>query len=54
MNIDNGKSIENVNEQDSISFMYIFGTTHELAKKVNFGRMSVFIIRIFPVIVRFR
>ena len=33
--------------------MYIFGTTHELAKKVNFGRMSVFIIRIFPIIVRF-
>jgi hypothetical protein len=32
------------------SFIYIFGTTHELAKKVNFGRMSVFIIRIFPII----
>jgi hypothetical protein len=35
-------------KQDSISFMYIFG-----AKKINFGRMSVFKIRIFPIIVRF-
>jgi hypothetical protein len=32
--------------------MYVFGITHELAKKVNFGRMSVFMIRIFPIIVR--
>jgi hypothetical protein len=45
-----GKKLANL---DSISFIYIFGTTHELAKKVNFGRMSVFIIRIVPIIVRF-
>jgi hypothetical protein len=30
----------NLKKQDSISVMYVFGITHELAKKVNFGRMS--------------
>ena len=38
----------------SISFLYLSGTTHALATKVNIGMTNALIIIIFPRIVKFR
>ena len=43
----------NLKQQDSISFVYLSGTVQELAMNVNFGKISDFIISIFPIMVRF-
>jgi hypothetical protein len=38
----------------SIPFLYLSGTTHALATKVNIGMTNALIIIIFPRIVKFR
>ena len=43
----------NLKQQGSISFVYLSGTVQELAWNVNFGKISDFIISIFPIMVRF-